>query len=85
MRKLDSPKNRGDTGVSMSGAFKLDHLQSVEQIVFQKLSTSLTFILRACSNFISLSWGEGIINSGSGVTGRGRPAPERLGEEENGS
>ena len=30
-RKRDSPKNEWDTGVSVHGAFKLDHLQPVER------------------------------------------------------
>ena len=47
MRKRDSPKNRWDTGVSVLGAFKLDHLQPVELILSQKMSTFLSFILGA--------------------------------------
>ena len=34
-----------DTGVVVPGAFKLDHLQPVKQILFQKFSNFLIFIL----------------------------------------
>ena len=44
MRKGDSLKSEWDTGVSVLGAFTLDHLLPVGLIVFQKISTSLTFI-----------------------------------------
>ena len=47
MRKRDSPKKGWDTGVSVLGAFKLDHLQPVELILSQKMSTFLSFILGA--------------------------------------
>ena len=45
MRKRASPKNGRDTGVSVLGAFKLDHLQLIKIILSQNYSTFLTFIL----------------------------------------
>ena len=45
MRKRVSPKNGRDTGVYELGAFKLDHLQRVILILFQKISNFLIFIL----------------------------------------
>ena len=47
MRKRDSPKNGGDTGVSVLGAFKLTHLQSVKLLLFQKITVILIFILES--------------------------------------
>ena len=41
MGKRESPKSEWDTGVSVLGAFKLDHLQPVEPILSQKFSTFL--------------------------------------------
>ena len=43
--KRDSLKSGWDTGVSVPGAFKLDHLQTVELILFQKISIFFIFIL----------------------------------------
>ena len=34
-----------DKGVSVSGAFKLDHLQPLEPILYQKIFNFFTFIL----------------------------------------
>ena len=45
MGKRESSKSEWDTGVSVPGALKLDHLQPVEQILFQNFSTFLIFIL----------------------------------------
>ena len=36
MGKRESPKSEWDTGVSVLGAFKLDHLQPVKLILSQK-------------------------------------------------
>ena len=47
MRRRESPKSGWHTGVSVSGAFKLDHLQPVKMILWQKMSISLPFILGA--------------------------------------
>ena len=41
MGKRDTSKSKRDTGVSDHGAFKLDHLQPVKLILFQKISTFL--------------------------------------------
>ena len=41
MGKWDSPKSEWDTGVSDPGAFKLDYLQPVKQILFQRIFTLL--------------------------------------------
>ena len=45
MRKRESPKSLWDTGASVLGAFKLDHLQHVKLILFQNFSIFLPFIL----------------------------------------
>ena len=45
MRKRESPNNWSDTEVSVPRAFKLDHLQPVELILFHNFSTFLSFIL----------------------------------------
>ena len=47
MRKGNSPnsKNGWCRGVSVPGAFKLDHLQPVKPILFSKFSNFFTFIL----------------------------------------
>ena len=45
MGKGNHPKVNEDTGVSVPGAFKLDHLQPVKWILFQKKSTFLPFIM----------------------------------------
>ena len=47
MGKRESPQSEWDTGVSDPGAFKLDHLQPVKLILFQRMSTFLPFILGA--------------------------------------
>ena len=47
MWKRDSPKSEWDTRVSVLGAFKLDHFPTGRLILFQKISTFLTFILGA--------------------------------------
>ena len=47
MRKRDSLKSEWDTGVSVLMAFKFDHLQPAERILFHNFSTFLTFILGA--------------------------------------
>ena len=43
--KRESPKSEWDTVVSVLGAIKLEHLMPVELILFQKISTFLSFIL----------------------------------------
>ena len=43
--KGDSLENECNTGVLVPGAFKLDHFQPVELILFQNYSIFLTFIL----------------------------------------
>ena len=45
--KWEPPKTEWDSVVSVLGAFKLDHFQSVKLFVFQQISTFLTFILEA--------------------------------------
>ena len=47
MRKGNSPNSRNgwDRGVSVPGAFKLDHLQPFKPILFWKISNFFTFIL----------------------------------------
>ena len=45
MGKRDTSKSKRDTGVSVLGALKLDHLQPVKLILFPKISTFLPFIL----------------------------------------
>ena len=45
MGKRDSSKSGCDTGVSDPGAFKLDHLQPVQLILFHEISNFLPFIL----------------------------------------
>ena len=53
MRKGNSPnsKNGWYRGVSVPGAFKLDHLQPVKPILFSKFSNFFTFILGANSYY----------------------------------
>ena len=41
----NGPRNWSDTGVSVPGAFKLDHLQPFKPILFWKISNFFTFIL----------------------------------------
>ena len=45
MGKGDSPKNKWDKGVSVPGAFKLDHFQPVKRILFPNFSNFLSLIL----------------------------------------
>ena len=45
MGKRDSHKSEWDTGVSVPGAFKLDHLQPVQLILLPNFPTFLSFIL----------------------------------------
>ena len=52
MGKRDSSESEWDTGIYVLGAFKLDHLQPVKLILFQKMSTSSPFILTGRSNFL---------------------------------
>ena len=47
MRKRESPKSEGYTGVSVLGVFKMGKLQPVKMILFQHFPTSLPFILGA--------------------------------------
>ena len=47
VKKKDSPKTGRDTGVSVFGAFKLDHLKPVKLLMCQNISRFLTFILGA--------------------------------------
>ena len=51
MRKRESPKNGCDTGVSVPGAFKLDHWQPVKPILLTKFSNFFTFLLGANSYY----------------------------------
>ena len=53
MRKGNSPNSRNglDRGVSVPGAFKLDHLQPVEPTLFSKFYNFFTFILEANSYY----------------------------------
>ena len=53
MRKGNSHNSRNglDRGVSVPGAFKLDHLQPVKPILFPKFSNFFTFILEANSYY----------------------------------
>merc|ERR1711950_38109 len=53
MRKGNSSNSRNgqDRGVSVPGAFKLDHLHSVEPILFSKFYNFFTFILEANSYY----------------------------------
>ena len=51
MRKRDTPNIGWDTGVSVPGAFKLDHLQPVKPILFSKFNNFFTFILGANSYY----------------------------------
>ena len=44
-KKIHVPKSEWDTGVSVPRALKLDHLQPVRLIFFQKLSTLLSIML----------------------------------------
>ena len=44
-REFFQPKREWDRGFSVPGAFKLDHLQSIEPILFQKIFNFFTFIL----------------------------------------
>ena len=45
MGKRESPKSEIDTGVSVLGAFKLNLLQHVKLILFQKFTTAECFLL----------------------------------------
>ena len=45
MGKGNHPKVNEDTGVSVPGAFKLDHLQPVQLILFLKIPIFLSFLL----------------------------------------
>ena len=49
--KMDISQPEYGTGFWVPGAFKLDHLQPVELILFQKLSNFFTFILEANSYY----------------------------------
>ena len=70
MGKKDSPKSEWDTGVSVLGGSKLDHLQPTKQILFQYFHTILTFLLGAPISYYprgrrrgssrGLKWGKGI-------------------------
>ena len=40
-----NPKSEWERGFSVSGAFKLDHLQPIKPILFQKIFNFFTFIL----------------------------------------
>ena len=53
MRKGNSPNSRKglDRGVSVPGAFKLDHLHPVKPILFSKFYNFFTFILGANSYY----------------------------------
>ena len=53
MRKGNSPNSRIglDRGVSVPGAFKLDHLHPVKPILFSKFYNFFTFILEANSYY----------------------------------
>ena len=53
MRKGNSPNSRKglDRGVSVPGAFKLDHLHPVKQILFSKFYNFFTFVLEANSYY----------------------------------
>ena len=53
MRKGNSPNSRNglDRGVSVPGAFKLDHLHPVKPILFSKFYNFFTFILEANSYY----------------------------------
>ena len=53
MRKGNSPNFRigPDRGVVVLGAFKLDHLQPIKPILFQKFYNFFTFILGANSYY----------------------------------
>ena len=55
MRKGNSPNSRNglDRGVSVPGAFKLDHLHPVKPILFPKFYNFFTFILKANSYYPS--------------------------------
>ena len=56
MRERDSPKNGWDTGVSVHGAFKLDHLKPVELILSPKFSSILIFILGSPIPYYPREW-----------------------------
>ena len=56
MRKKDSPKNGWDTGVSVPGAFKLDHLQPVKLILSHTFSIILIFILGSPIPYYPREW-----------------------------
>ena len=45
MGKGDLPRNGCDTGVSVLGAFKLDHLQPVQLILSPNFYTFLPYVL----------------------------------------
>ena len=47
MGKRDTSKSKRDTGVSVLGLLKLDHLQPVKLILFQKISIFQPFILES--------------------------------------
>merc|ERR1711950_38121 len=53
MGKGNSPNSRNglDRGVSVPGAFKLDHLQPAKPILFSKFYSFFTFILEANSYY----------------------------------
>ena len=53
MREGNSPNSRNglDRGVSVPGAFKLDHLHPVKPILFSKFYNFFTFILGANSYY----------------------------------
>ena len=74
MGERKSPKSEGDTGVSDLGAFKLDHLQPVELILFQTISTFLPFILGGPISYYPIERKEG--RKEQGLKNRKRESPK---------
>ena len=73
--KRELSRNGWEAGVSVPGAFKLDHLQPFKPILLLKFSNFLTFLLGANSYCLR----EGITENGNReFTSRGRSCPFKL-------
>ena len=64
MRKRESLKSEGYTGVYVLGVFKMGHLQPVKLILFQNFPTSLPFILGASFSYYCMGRKEQGLNMG---------------------
>ena len=56
--KMDISQSEWKRGISVAGAFKVDHLQPVKPILFPKFCNFFTFILEANSNYPRLKIGK---------------------------